>query len=378
MDSASQPVDPDALAGRIAALPAPILDRLRSAAGNRPVYLVGGTVRDLLLGATSVDLDVVVEGDAAEVARALGGEAVSGDRFRTARAEVDGTKIDLATARRERYERPGALPSVEPATLAEDLARRDFTINAMAHGLGGEGEPGLIDPHGGLEDLRAGVIRVLHRRSLQDDPTRALRAARYAARLGLALEGETEDLVRAADLSTVSRDRVQAELERLAAEEHARRGFELLAGWVLIELPSGAGELIDRVQDVLRDPAWRDVSSRVGAVLAAADGRGEAEAVRILARAEPPRPSEGVRLARDASGTDLVLARALGAGWLDRYVGEWRDVRLEITGADLMASGVPEGPAIGRGLESALAAKLDGEVGGRAAELERALETARK
>jgi tRNA nucleotidyltransferase (CCA-adding enzyme) len=365
-------IEPERIRERLSGLPA--LERVREAAGEVPIYLVGGAVRDLLLGRRRTDLDVAVEGDAAELGRRLGGEICAHERFATATVVLDGVELDLATTRTETYPRPGALPEVRRATLAEDLARRDFTINAMAVPLAGD--PELIDPHGGAGDLARGVLRVLHERSFVDDPTRALRAARYAARYGFALDPNTERLLREADLETVSRDRSDAELRKLASDPRARRGFELLDEWGLVALDRGALELIDAVSGLAASGPWRGFVRREDAVLAAALGRGLQHA-RQLAAARPARPSEAVELARGDDAVTLVLARGLGAEWLDGYVGEWRHVRLEITGDDLLAAGVPEGPAIGRGLAAALRAKLDGEVAGRKQELTIALDAAR-
>ena len=137
---------------------------------------------------------------------------------------------------------------MRPASLAADLSRRDFTVNAMAVPLAGD--PDLIDPHRGLEDLRRGVLQVLHPGSFEDDPTRALRAARYAARYALALEPTTAELIRRAELATVSRDRAEAELGKLAAEPEARRAFELLGDWGLLELRPEALELAAAVGEL--------------------------------------------------------------------------------------------------------------------------------
>jgi tRNA nucleotidyltransferase (CCA-adding enzyme) len=350
----------------------PELDRLREAT-DLSVYLVGGGVRDLLLGRARSDLDVVVEGDAATVARALGGEVTEHERFGTAAVRLDGLEIDIAGARAETYPEPGSLPEVRPASLDEDLARRDFTVNAMAIPL--QGETRLIDPHGGREDLRQERLRVLHARSFIDDPTRALRAARYAARFGFALEGETERLLRAADLATVSADRRRAELARIAAEPEAVRGFELLAEWGLLDLGASTRELLRSLDALLAAPPWSEVAPRAPTLLAAVSeewGRGPA-----LAAADPRRPSEGVDAAAGASPQELAIGRALGGGWLDDYVSRWRSIVLEIDGEALIEAGVPEGPAIGRGLRAALARKLDGEISGRERELEAALEAAR-
>jgi tRNA nucleotidyltransferase (CCA-adding enzyme) len=363
-------IAPELLPARLKTLAG--IERVRPALADQPAYLVGGTVRDLLLGSDRSDIDVVIEGDVTPGAQRLGGTVRSHERFGTASIRVNGLTVDLASARAETYPRPGALPEVRPASLADDLARRDFTVNAMAWPLAG-GE--LIDRHGGLEDLRGGLLRVLHERSFEDDPTRAFRAARYAGRYGFELEPHTAELLRRADPTTVSSERITAELRKLAAERWPRRGFELLAEWGLLDhAPDGA--LIDEVVRVLESPDWSQIAERTDAVLAAVTGYGS-EAITRLVEANPARPSEAVALAHGRSGTELVLARAQGAEWLDPYVREWRRVRLEIDGRDLLDADVPQGPAVGRGLRAALDAKLDGEVTDRDAELARALAVAR-
>ncbi len=342
-------------------------------AATEPLYLVGGAVRDLLLGRGRADIDVVVEGDAAALASRLGAEPREHERFATAKVELDGHEVDIASARAESYSRPGALPHVSvPADIEADLGRRDFTLNAMAVPLGGEAR--LIDPHGGLADLEAGRLRVLHRDSFADDPTRAIRAARYAARFGFELEPETERLLRAADLGTVSADRREAELLRLAGEPTAPRGLALLCQWGLLEHREGGVGLAARADELLAAPQWSELVRRERVLLAAALGPPGREG--DLATARPSRPSQGVELARGHDGVELVLARALGAEWLDDYVGKWRAVELEIDGDDLIAAGISPGPALGRGLAAALQAKLDGEVAGRDQELARALAAA--
>jgi tRNA nucleotidyltransferase (CCA-adding enzyme) len=352
----------------------PELAAVREGAGGEAIYLVGGAVRDLLLGRGRADIDLVVEGDAGALAARLGGEVVEHERFSTAKVALDGHEVDLAGARTETYARPGALPDVEPASLADDLARRDFTINAMAIPL--QGAPRLIDPHQGRTDLAEGVLRVLHPRSFVDDPTRALRAARYASRFRFELEEGTARLLAATDLGAVSADRREAELLRLAAEPEAVRGFGLTVEWGLVGPRAGGVELAARVAALLESPPWSEVAERRRALLAAALGSPGAEVE--LAATDPQRPSEAVELARGRTPVELVLARALGAEWLDRYLSEWRAVVLEIDGGDLIAAGVAQGPALGRGLQEALRRKLDGEIGGREQELAVALGAARE
>src|SRR5688572_30270933 len=140
---------------RAAALPG--IAAIRKAAGETPAYLVGGAVRDLLLGRERADIDVAVEGDPEELAGRLGGAARTHPQFGTVSVEAGGLTFDLARTRAESYERPGALPSVRPAGITDDLARRDFSVNAIAYPLAG-GE--LLDPHDGRSDLKAGLLRV--------------------------------------------------------------------------------------------------------------------------------------------------------------------------------------------------------------------------
>ncbi len=199
-------------------------------------FLVGGAVRDLLLGRGPRELDVVLagagggaapDGAVSRLARALaerlgGRHAEEHPRFDTAVVEWAGGRIDVAAARRERYPEPGALPEVEPAPLAEDLLRRDFTANAIAVGLLGEERGAVLTAPHALEDLHARRLRVLHERSFLDDPTRLWRMVRYRARLGFAVEPHTAELaaraVAADALATVSGARLGAELRLALAE----------------------------------------------------------------------------------------------------------------------------------------------------------------
>ena len=190
---------------------------LAAVAGEPGVHVVGGAVRDALRGQVPRELDLVVEGDAVSVARRaaerVGGQFTVHERFGTATVRTGDFAFDLAGARRETYERPGALPTVElGATIEEDLARRDFTVNAMAVSLA---DGRVTTWPGAREDLDAGVLRVLHERSFADDPTRMLRLVRYAARLEFAADPDTEALIDPALLDTVTGDRAGNEL-RLA------------------------------------------------------------------------------------------------------------------------------------------------------------------
>jgi tRNA nucleotidyltransferase (CCA-adding enzyme) len=386
---------------------APLLPAL---AGDTGVHLVGGAVRDLLLGGEPADLDLVVEGDPAELAHRLGDAVRVHDRFGTSTVALDGHAYDIARSRRETYAFPGALPAVEPAPLAEDLLRRDFTVNAMAIALGGPDAGRFTAAPEAVADLGARRLRVLHDASFSDDPTRLLRMTRYGTRLGFDVERHTSSLARQAiddgALGTVSGSRVGAELRLLAREPdpvaalaalgptgldraiHER--FALsdagLARRALDLLPvDGRRDILTLAVAALDVPA-RELAALLDALSFEAAERDEifAAATRApeLARSleKASKPSEiAAAVARSGDALALVaLAGALGARdparlWLERL----RGVRLEIDGGDLLAAGVPQGPLVGRGLRAARAAKLDGRVAGREAELAEALAAAR-
>lgn len=276
---------------RVAGSETGILEPIAAAAGRAGAraWLVGGAVRDLLLGRDSLDVDVALEGGASAADATVAAlSAMDGWRcrsrhaaFGTATLEApDGTRVDLAVTREETYARPGALPAVAPgAPIARDLWRRDFTIHAMALRLeGGVRVEGLLDPFGGQEDLALRRIRLLHEDSLSDDPTRAIRAARYAARLGFALDDGFEHAmrraVRAGAFATISGDRLRRALEEVLEEENRCVAVALLEslsvpsavldGWSLAgarlsaagRSPGGAGawaELLAPASPAVRD-----------------------------------------------------------------------------------------------------------------------------
>ena len=400
--------DPPELLARLRAQPraARLLEALSGVGG---AHLVGGAVRDVLLGGQAVDLDVVVEGDAGAAARTaaarLGGRVREHERFGTATVEAGDLAFDVARARRERYPAPGALPEVVPAPLEEDLRRRDFTVNALAVALGPPA-PGTLRaaPHG-MEDLDARRLRVLHEASFRDDPTRLLRLVRYVTRLRFTIEARTEELARAAvsaeALGTVSGGRIGDELRLLLGEPEPNTALRLASELGLDRAlhpafapdpeaaerarallpPDGREDLVilaaacrgfdrealTRWLDELEFPAaGRDV------VVAAALEAGPLG--RRLAAAN--RPSEIAAVASGLAPEVVALAAAVvpdAVAAARRWLHELRHVRLEIDGGDVLAAGVPEGPDVGRALAAALARKLDGEARGRDAELSTAL-----
>lgn len=215
-------------------LPPQVLELVKDA-GRRAnelgqeLYLVGGMIRDLFLGHINSDLDLVVEGDALRLAKDLAKDSqaklIIHTRFGTARLDYTDFSLDIATARCESYSQPGALPVVRPGSITDDLSRRDFSVNAMAMHLTPRRFGEMIDFYHGKEDLRRGLIRILHPNSFIDDSTRILRALRYEQRLDFELEMETSELLRrdAAMLYTISGDRLRHELELILSEAHPER-----------------------------------------------------------------------------------------------------------------------------------------------------------
>ena len=382
--------------------------------------LVGGAVRDLLLAALPRELDVLVARDAAAFAQrfaALIGERAGRapevtvhERFGTAAVEWQGGRVDVAERRAESYPSPGALPEVRPGSVLEDLQRRDFTINAIAVTLGGRGAGEVSAVEHALQDLSAGRLRVMHDASFQDDPTRLLRLARYAARLGFDPEPHTAELARqalsAGAMRTLSLPRAGSELRLALGEAGAPASLARMQSM-------GALAAIDPILDfdvVLADdalgllpadgrtdvlllscmlPRSRDLVGRTltllegleipagdrdGAVAAAAGAGDLARSLRDAAR-----PSELLRAARASGAEAIALAGAAGGtqarAAAELWLGELRGVRLSISGDDLLCAGVARGPEIGRRLDLALERRLDGEIdGGREAELAAALE----
>jgi tRNA nucleotidyltransferase (CCA-adding enzyme) len=355
------------------------LGRLGEALKGVDAYLVGGAARSLIAGQDpDGDIDIAVVGELDPLLDDLKNPARRHDRFATAVVPLDGDRhADLARTRTETYEFPGALPVVAPATIDQDLERRDFTVNAIAIELAPPNR--VIDPFDGAADLESATLRVLHRGSFDDDPTRAIRAARYCTRLGLDPDPQSLELLAAVDLSLVSADRRQAELGRLAAEQQAAAGFTLLSGWGVLSLEEDRLGLIKAIDERAMAPRWASAGGvREVAIIRVVEGGERLEAALGLATEHPVRPSEAVRVAMGSDPAALLIAEASGAEWVGPYVTEWSATELVIDGDDLIAAGIDPGPPVGAGLKGALELKLDGHLeGGRDAELEAALRIAR-
>jgi tRNA nucleotidyltransferase (CCA-adding enzyme) len=380
------------------------------------VYLVGGTVRDILLGEPSFDVDVAVEGDAIELARSLA-EALDGRvrahrKFGTAVVLYgQDDRVDVVTARTEFYDAPAALPSVEHATIREDLFRRDFTINAMAVSLKGEDFGRLVDPFHGRRDLEARTIRVLHNLSFIDDPTRIFRAIRYESRYGFAMDDHTQRLARGTiemglvgDLSSARlRDELVALLEEGDAGVSILRLAELGAGAAIhphLAADEEAVALLGRLRELNERygtaiPDWRlsftALARRLppdevyawlrGLKMQRRDLERIAAAVtvgpRLLERLRGGslEPAEVVAAADPYAPDAPLFALALEERpELDEYFRRLRNVRLEVSGADLAELGLGESPEVGEILAELRRRKLNGQLDGRDSELAAARE----
>ncbi|MBI4329493.1 MAG: CCA tRNA nucleotidyltransferase [Chloroflexi bacterium] len=383
---------------------APLLRFVREAGGlaaqrGERLYLVGGIVRDLLMGLPAPDVDLVLEGDVGSFVGALRearlGAPLSHSQFETAKLEVEGKTVDIARARTETYSHPSALPQVAPSTLEADLLRRDFSINALAASVLSEDFGRVVDVCDGLEDLEKKQVRALHEKSFQDDATRILRAVRLEQRLGFLLEERTQEwLVRDASyLDTISGDRLRHELERLWQEQapeltlsrlddlHVLPALYPALAWDRALAASFARARLGTPSDLSLSAVYlallgcRILQSQAEGLIARLNlPQGETRAVRDAARLDAvlrdiverqPSPAAFVEELEEFSPEALwawaLTAPAETAVRLRRLVRDLRHLRPALRGTDLMELGVPPGPAVGEYLRRLRAALLDGQ-----------------
>lgn len=375
-----------------------------------PAYLVGGPVRDLLLDLPVDDLDLVFQGDAIAVAERfverMGGTLTRHTAFGTAKvlleAEPQPFHIDFVTARAEEYPHPAALPVVRPSTITDDLLRRDFTINTLALRL--DQPPWqLIDLYSGVDDLQAGTLRILHDRSFVDDPTRILRGARFATRLGFAIKPHTRELIVAAVASNMierttpirilhelwlaleepAPERVFGLLDELGVLAHVLPGVAWttdaaiqIAGLAALDISTeqrrllGLGLLVYATpeaerQNLLERYPLSSAEQRIGGDVSRIE-----HALKRLA-SQPLRSSELDQLLRGLDETALLLAEQIMPADAQDRIRYYRDVLRPspplLTGDDLRAMQIPPGPLYRTLLKGLRAAQLDGEIGSRAA-----------
>jgi len=395
-------------------LPAELVNFMRLAgevarSRGQSLYLVGGVVRDLLLGQTNFDLDLVVKGNAIELAQQLAeinqGKITTHPRFNTAKLQWDKWSVDLATARSETYVRPGALPTVKPSSIEKDLFRRDFTINTMAIKLNPSYYGELIDLHGGSEDLEHKLIRILHERSFIDDATRIWRGLRYEQRLNFQLEPDTLQLLKRdiPRLDTISGDRIRYELECILQEEFPekilRRAKEL---GVLAKLhPSlkGNGWLAEKFERArqLSSPALPPVGLylallaypltdeenehlilhlRLPKSLAQTLRDSNSLKAKLQSLADPElTPSRIYHLLHGYSppaiiANSLACDSPLACQHIQLFLNKLRYVKSALTGNDLKKMGIAPGPRIKEILNLLHEARLDGRVTSKRGEVD--------
>jgi tRNA nucleotidyltransferase (CCA-adding enzyme) len=367
------------------------------AAFTSDVYLVGGAVRDLMLGRPLLDVDLAVDGDPSRLAAEIGTPDSVETRFGTVSVLRDGYRYDLARTRSESYPHPGALPEVESAGIEADLMRRDFTVNALALGLAGSRTGELIAADGALDDLNARRLAVLHDESFRDDPTRLLRLARYAARLGFSIAPHTRELADQAISDgapdTVSGTRIGNELRLLATEPDPVAAFQATADLGLpwkIDRPLATSALLALPEDGRADRlvlATVFGSQPAQQLIPELDRLGFTATDRdAIAEAATRAPELAKRLAQSNSNSEI--ARSVGAFGIETVVlaacqgspsqsQTWlqnlRHLTLDINGQDLIDNGLPEGPAVGAALARARDALLDGLAPDRDSQLQVAL-----
>jgi tRNA nucleotidyltransferase (CCA-adding enzyme) len=383
----------------------------RAAKGGQRVYLVGGVVRDLLLGYPNFDLDLVVEGDAVKLAQRVAetsqAKLLAHHRFGTAKLRYHNFTLDLATAREETYARPGALPTITPGTLKDDLVRRDFSINAMAISLAANDYGELVDLYQGKSDLAHRLIRILHTKSFSEDATRILRAIRYEQRLGFQLEMQTAQLLKRdiPMLDTISGDRIRHELELIFKEKQPELVIKRLAELGVLQrispLLKGNGWLADKFDKArrLKKPVQlpslyfclvvysfgeKDIEQFLARLnIPAKLSRAVSDTLRLKTRLpllDKPalRPSEIYYLLREYEPLAIqVNAIASESSMVHRhlqlFLTKLRYVRTALDGEELKGLGISAGPEMGQLLQILHKAKLDGDVRTRADEEKLAL-----
>lgn len=371
-------------------------------AGASEAYLVGGSVRDLILGRPYNDPDIVVVGDgeqfAAALAEELSGEVRSVSQFGTAFVETDSGGMDIVTARSEIYSEPAALPTVKPSAIADDLARRDFSVNAMALSLMPDSWGALLDPHKGFGDCARKRIRALHDKSFQDDPTRAFRAVRYSVRLGFKFEVETSEWLER-DLPLIDKlsgARVLAELRKMLREPMRSEMFARAEAVGLLEAVSPALRVSENGLEAMRQVG--DDAEELVYVACMSSTLTKDEAETLAERLQPGKewgsvlsgaaqyreiasvldmpnlaPSEIVDILSPIADQALEVAkltdRKTRTEHIESYLRRYRTVRPELTGDDILDSGIYEGPIIGKLLEELKTGRLDGKLNSREDEL---------
>lgn len=365
------------------------------AVGNdESVWLVGGAVRDLMLDRTPTEIDLVIEGPLDELLKRLGGEAQRFERFGTATVLLGEVRVDLASARTETYAQPGALPQIAPASLEQDLRRRDFSVNAIAVRIS-DGEL-KADP-AALADLKQGTLRVLNQGSFLDDPTRLWRCARYSTRLGFKIDPQTAALATAATAGVISGERIGDELRLALREPQPTAVFAAVEELNPAALPAGFCPAPDGLDEAL-DLLGGEGRSELLTLAACCKGveldlltrwldylgfrADERDLVAISSRwvtAAPLRNAQTpAQIAAAASGAPIEAVALCGGDNARRWLEELRFVELEISGDDLLAAGAQPGPALGAGLSYALELTLNGEISGAHEQLEAALKRCRE
>ncbi len=362
------------------------------------VYMVGGPVRDVLLAVPFTDIDLAVEGDAIllsrRLARKLGAKAKTHPRFGTATLSTGDVDIDLATVRSETYQRPGALPTVGPGALDQDLARRDFTVNAMAVSIVPGDFGRLIDSHDGIADLKAGLIRVLHDKSFVDDATRILRAIRYEQRLNFRIEPGTQSLIRRdiSMLDTISGDRLRHEMELIIDERAPLKVLHRADELGILKQLSPSLKLDDdlaaKLEEVFNsdrsdrfiltialltyglDEEYKTTLKKLNIVGRTAQTIKEVHRIKGMldALSDPGISNSGVyRLCQGYSVTaiDAVILAEESPSVKQRlkvYLDKLQHIQPVLTGDDLKRMGITTGRKIGSVLKSLMDARLDGKV----------------
>lgn len=378
--------------------------RLGDVAEQGTLFIVGGAVRDILLGRDPVEVDLVVQGSAEELAqRAVQfrlARRTAASQFMTVKMTIGTREMDIVTARSETYASPGALPDVAPSDIETDLGRRDFAANAIAVSIGSMDFGRVVDPHRGVNDVQAGVLRALHSASFRDDATRMIRAARYASRLQFKLQAETEAWLKsdAPRIGTVGPDRLRNELNRLWREKKPVEGLYMLQSWGVLDHLATASNWVSGLYNIsmsdredaarpddadVADVHWALVAATVGteyetlidAFHLAGSSRRAVDDIRLWKTSGSAAFREASETRRSSRIADVLalfepaalealylIGNAAEARAIASYLGTWRHIQPELNGNDLLEMGMRQGPLIGSFLDRLRKDRIDGQV----------------
>ena len=327
-----------------------VLDKIIDITSKKKIrcYLVGGAVRDIILGKTPKDLDFVVDKKAenisSEIALELNGEVLSNSEFGTSKLSFKKSIYDIANARSETYAHPGALPKVTRNSIDKDLWRRDFSINSIAIQLTQDEDWQILDPTDGLADISHGTIRVLHDKSFVDDPTRIFRAIKYSTRFGFSIDEKTEkligDCIKSNYINKISGNRILSEVSQILEEDHFKTSIKLLSSLgILSSIHPKKAQILHDIQTIKQNTKSLSKTKIINSELMMLLDKLDIEAISCI---------------------KLISKNESLGNNLSNFLDKLRFIKPKIAAKEMISLGIAPGPQIGSLLADIRFAVADG------------------